>query len=161
MEGIAAAAQTGKAALYRRWATKDDLLRDALEHALPSPTDIPVHDNVRDDLLALMRCYRDVTDVTRGAVFQVLKTEAGESSVLLHTVVRERIVGPLRQMIFDALKRGAERGEVRPEAATWQVARVGPAMVMYHCLTESADISDDLLVSIIDDILIPVTLPRA
>src|SRR4051794_22556600 len=59
MEGIAAAAQTGKAALYRRWTTKDDLLRDALEHALPVPSEIPEHDNVRDDLLALLRCYRD------------------------------------------------------------------------------------------------------
>jgi AcrR family transcriptional regulator len=160
MEGVAAAAQTGKASLYRRWATKDDLLRDALEHALPSPAEIPAHDNVRDDLLALMRCYRDVTDITRGTVFQVLKIEAGESSFLLHTVVRERIVGPLRQMIFDALQRGAERGEVRPEAATWQVARVGPAMVMYHCLTESKDVPDDLLVSIVDDILVPLTLSR-
>jgi hypothetical protein len=107
-----------------------------------------------------MRCYRDIINVTMGAVFQVLKIEAGESSFLLHTVVRERVVAPLRQMFFDALQRGAERGEVRPEAVAWQVARVGPAMVMYHCLTESAGISDDLVVSIVDDIIIPVTLPR-
>jgi AcrR family transcriptional regulator len=160
MEGVATAAQTGKAALYRRWATKDDLLRDALEHALPAPAEIPEHDNVRDDLLALMRCYRDVTDVTKGTVFQVLKIEADESSFLLHTVVRERVVGPLRRMILDALRRGAERGEVRPEAVTPQIARIGPAMVMYRCLTESMDIPEDFLVSVVDDILLPLTLPR-
>jgi AcrR family transcriptional regulator len=161
MEGVAAAAQTGKAALYRRWATKDDLLREALEHALPVPSEIPEHDNVRDDLLALLRCYRDVTEVTRGTVFQVLKIEANETSFLLHTVVRERVVGPLRQMILDALRRGAERGEVRPEAVTPQISRIGPAMVMYRCLTESMDISDDFLVSVVDDVLMPVTRSRS
>jgi AcrR family transcriptional regulator len=160
MEGVAAAAQTGKAALYRRWTAKDDLLSDALQHALPVPAEIPAHDNVREDLLALLRCYRDVTYLTSGAVFQVLKVEADESSFLLHRVVRERVIGPLRQMILEALQRAAERGEIRPEAATPQIARIGPAMVMYHCLTETTDIPDDFLVSIVDDILLPVALPR-
>ena len=35
MEGIAARARTGKAALYRRWPTKHALVLDALCHALP------------------------------------------------------------------------------------------------------------------------------
>ncbi|HEX6011866.1 MAG TPA: helix-turn-helix domain-containing protein, partial [Geminicoccaceae bacterium] len=55
MEGVAAGAHTGKAALYRRWPRKEDLVVDALEHALPSPTDLPDHGNVRDDLLDLLR----------------------------------------------------------------------------------------------------------
>ncbi|MEV7028182.1 TetR family transcriptional regulator, partial [Kitasatospora sp. NPDC093558] len=29
MEGVAAAAQTGKAALYRRWSSKEELVKDA------------------------------------------------------------------------------------------------------------------------------------
>src|SRR5215510_10510584 len=51
MEGVAARAHTGKAALYRRWPRKEDLVVDALEHTLPSPTDLPDHGEVRDDLL--------------------------------------------------------------------------------------------------------------
>ena len=35
MEGIAARAHTGKAALYRRWASKHDLVHAALVFALP------------------------------------------------------------------------------------------------------------------------------
>ncbi|TDD64977.1 TetR family transcriptional regulator, partial [Actinomadura rubrisoli] len=35
MEGVAAAARTGKAALYRRWPSKDELVTDALKHVLP------------------------------------------------------------------------------------------------------------------------------
>ena len=35
MEGIAARARTGKAALYRRWTSKHDLVQAALLYALP------------------------------------------------------------------------------------------------------------------------------
>ena len=35
MEGIAARARTGKAALYRRWSSKHDLVQAALLYALP------------------------------------------------------------------------------------------------------------------------------
>src|ERR671923_1401817 len=55
MEGVAARAHTGKAALYRRWPRKEDLVVDAIEHALPSPTELPDHGDVRDDLLDLLR----------------------------------------------------------------------------------------------------------
>lgn len=41
MEGVASAARTGKAALYRRWASKVDLVVDALDSTLPRPADTP------------------------------------------------------------------------------------------------------------------------
>src|SRR5690242_10940175 len=41
MEGVAGAAQTGKAALYRRWPSKLELVLDALGFTLSPPTDTP------------------------------------------------------------------------------------------------------------------------
>lgn len=41
MEGVAARAQTGKAAVYRRWPSKEDLVADALKAGLPSLTEAP------------------------------------------------------------------------------------------------------------------------
>src|SRR5690242_13798225 len=41
MEGVAAAAHTGKASVYRRWPSKEDLLVDAMDHALPPLDDLP------------------------------------------------------------------------------------------------------------------------
>ena len=40
MEGVASRARTGKAALYRRWSSKRDLILDALTHALPIAPEI-------------------------------------------------------------------------------------------------------------------------
>ncbi|WP_345709839.1 TetR family transcriptional regulator [Kitasatospora paranensis] len=42
MEGVAGAAQTGKAALYRRWASKADLVISALGATLPPPPTFPI-----------------------------------------------------------------------------------------------------------------------
>lgn len=47
MEGVAARAQTGKAAVYRRWPSKEDLVADALKAGLPSLTEAPDLGSVR------------------------------------------------------------------------------------------------------------------
>ncbi|CAM5724390.1 hypothetical protein SVIOM342S_03175 [Streptomyces violaceorubidus] len=41
MEGVAAGAQTGKAAVYRRWPSKEDLVADALRSGLPDFDTVP------------------------------------------------------------------------------------------------------------------------
>lgn len=41
MEGVAARARTGKAAVYRRWPTKGDLVADALRAGLPETSRPP------------------------------------------------------------------------------------------------------------------------
>src|SRR6266545_1301222 len=107
MEGIAACAHTGKAALYRRWASKEDLIVDALEHVLPSMADLPDHGNLRDDML-------------------------------------------------DVLRRAIERGEARPDAIETLAAEVGPAMVAQRFLAEGPPVPDSYLVSVVDDVVIPL-----
>src|SRR5688500_7351430 len=52
---VAAAAGTGKAALYRRWRNKDELVRDALRDLLPAPPEISPDMPLRDGLVMLLR----------------------------------------------------------------------------------------------------------
>ncbi|WP_170026599.1 TetR/AcrR family transcriptional regulator [Actinomadura oligospora] len=155
MEGVAAAAQTGKAALYRRWPGKEELIADALEHVLPVPADMPVHDNIRDDLMELMGCYQRIVDVSRGTAFQVLKQDGEQSKDLMRDVVRERVVNPLRRQLLAALERGVERGDVRASAATSTCAEIGPAMVMYRCTIDAESLTDDFLTELVDNVLLP------
>jgi AcrR family transcriptional regulator len=158
MEGVAAAAHTGKAALYRRWDGKDDLVLDAVRHALPSPADIPLSGSVRDDILSLLRCALTAIEVTKGFALQV--KPAGDPAVeMLHALHRERVSEPIRKLILEVLRCGAERGEVRPEAVTEHTARVGPAMLTHYCVTEGPDVPDDYLVSLVDDIILPLIRP--
>ncbi len=158
MEGVASRAHTGKAALYRRWPRKEDLVVDALEHALPSPTDLPDHGNVRDDLLDLLRRLTAMLNSPAGCALQCLmsETERDESFArLLH----ERVKEPRKRMFLDLLARGAARGQVRPAAATQLVAEVGPALVMQRFLADGAPVPDEYVVSVVDDVVMPLLGP--
>jgi AcrR family transcriptional regulator len=152
VEGVAAAAGTGKAALYRRWSGKDDLVAAALRHALPSPAEVPLTGHTRDDLIAVLACMRDSFGL-HGSAFQVVKAEAGEA--LLHNVVQQRVHDPCRDMILVVLGRAADRGEVDPHRVTPLMASVGPAMLIHHTLTRGIDVSDRYLAEIVDDIILP------
>jgi AcrR family transcriptional regulator len=158
MEGVAACARTGKAALYRRWPRKEDLVVDALEYALPSPSDLPDHGDVRDDLLDLLRRMTAMLNSPAGCALQCLmsETERDESFArLLH----ERVKEPRRRMFLDLLTRGADRGQVRPAAVSQLVAEVGPALVMQRFLADGAPVPDDYLVSVVDDVVMPLLQP--
>jgi AcrR family transcriptional regulator len=152
---VAACAQTGKAALYRRWPRKEDLVVDALEHALPSPTELPDHGDVRDDLLDLLGRMTAMLNSPAGCALRCLmsETERDESFArLLH----ERVKEPRRRMFLDLLVRAADRGQVRPEAATQLMAEVGPAMVMQRFLADGPPVPDDFVVSVLDEVVMPL-----
>ncbi|MBE1537372.1 TetR/AcrR family transcriptional regulator [Actinomadura algeriensis] len=159
MEGVASTARTGKAALYRRWSSKDDLVTDALKHALPEPPVVPDTGTVRGDLLDILKRHRDTLLTCRGAAFRILKDGAEEGQHLIHDVVHQRMTKPVRHLIHDVLTRGAERGEVRPEAATPRIASVGPAVVVYHNLTEGGALDDAFVASVVDEVLMPIVAP--
>ena len=155
MEGVAAGAHTGKAALYRRWPRKEDLVVDALEHALPSPTDLPDHGDVREDLLDLLRRLAAMLNSPTGCALQCLMAEIDRDhpfARLLHQRVKE----PRKQMFLNLLRRAADRGQVRPEAASPLVAEVGPALVMQRFLAEGPPVPDDYVVSVVDDVVLPL-----
>jgi AcrR family transcriptional regulator len=158
MEGVAARAHTGKAALYRRWPRKEDLVVDALQHALPSPSDLPDHGKVRDDLLDLLRRMAAMLNSPTGCALQCLmsETERDESFArLLH----ERVKEPRKRMFLDLLARAADRGQVRPAAATQLIAEVGPALVMQRFLADGAPVPDDFVVSVVDEVVMPLLRP--
>ncbi|AGL15946.1 TetR-like C-terminal domain-containing protein [Actinoplanes sp. N902-109] len=152
MEGVAAAAGTGKAALYRRWPGREALVLDALSSTLPRPEQIPLGDDVRENILTVLRCLRDALETTYGAVFQQVKSS---TSIGLHTMVRDRVSDPCREMILRSLQRGVAAGTLRPGADGVMTATVGPAMLVHRSLTEGPAVSDDFLVAVVDEVIMP------
>jgi AcrR family transcriptional regulator len=156
MESVAAAAGTGKAALYRRWSSKNELVIAALQHALPAPVKTALTGDLRADVLALLHCIRDAFN-THGPAFQVVKAEAGE--ILLHRVVSQAVIEPCQELILQALTDAAGRGEVRASAVSPLVAQAGPALLIHHSLTKGTAMSDEFLAAVVDEIVLPVTRP--
>ncbi|WTW94299.1 TetR/AcrR family transcriptional regulator C-terminal ligand-binding domain-containing protein [Streptomycetaceae bacterium NBC_01309] len=151
MDGVAAAARTGKAPLYRRWPDRDALLLDALRDRLPSADDIELVGELRADLIAVLRFLRGACALTADPALHVAKTEA----TFTHDLMRERVSAPTRRMLLEILRAAEERGEVRAGAATPLTARVGPAMVTYQNLMGPDELTDGFVVQLVDEVLLP------
>jgi AcrR family transcriptional regulator len=155
MEGVAARAHTGKAALYRRWAGKEELVVDTLDHVLPSPCELPDHGDVREDLLDLLRVMAAFLNSPAGCALESLIADIepdGRFARLLHQRVKE----PRKRMFLALLRRAADRGQVRPESVTQLVADVGPALLMQRFSAEGPPVPDAYVVSVVDDIVMPL-----
>jgi AcrR family transcriptional regulator len=155
MEGVAACARTGKAALYRRWPGKEDLVVDAIDHALPSLADLPDHGDVRDDLLDLLRRVTAMVNSPTGCALQCLLAEVDRDHQF-SAVLHERVFGPRKRSFLAVLERAVDRGQARPEAASPLVAEVGLAMVVQRFLVDGPPVPDDYVVSVLDEVVVPL-----
>jgi len=114
VEAVASRAGVGKATIYRRWSSKEDLLIAALS-SLKSPLPPPQGTSVRDDLAQFFEVMlRDADDPRYVRQFAMLHGEA-EGYPRLMARYKETVVEPRRDMIRAVLRRGAENGELRAD----------------------------------------------
>ncbi|MFF8945553.1 TetR/AcrR family transcriptional regulator [Streptomyces sp. NPDC014864] len=160
MEGVAAGAQTGKAAVYRRWPSKEELVADALQAGLPRVDGAPDLGSVREDLLALCRQARDAMYSRPGFALRAVIHECDPSQAeRFHGVIFEGVVEPMIQLLREVIVRGIERGEVRPDAANGYVFDAVPAMMMYRSKMCTSEWSDQDLEEMIDQLMVPLLRP--
>jgi AcrR family transcriptional regulator len=160
MEGVAAGAQTGKAAVYRRWPSKEDLVADALRRGLPSLDAVPDLGSVREDLLALCRRARDAMFSRPGFALRSVIHECDDLQMeRFHAVIFEGVVEPTIKMLREVIARGIERNEVRPEAANGYVFDAVPAMMMYRSKMCDCEWSDSEIEEMIDQLMLPLLRP--
>ncbi|MGW5738101.1 MULTISPECIES: TetR/AcrR family transcriptional regulator [Streptomyces] len=157
MEGVAAGAQTGKAAVYRRWPSKEDLVVDALRAGLPKLDSAPDCGGVREDLLQLCRQMREAMFSRPGfalrAVLHECDTVAAER---FHGVIFDGVIEPSVGLVKEVVRRGVERGEVRAEAMNSYVCDVIPAMMMYRSKVCGSEWGDEEFTELIDQVMVPM-----
>ncbi|MFC9387463.1 TetR/AcrR family transcriptional regulator [Streptomyces venezuelae] len=157
MEGVAVGAQTGKAAVYRRWPSKEDLVADALQAGLPTLDEAPDLGGVRDDLYELCRRVRDVMYSKPGfALRSVLHECDAEAAERFHGLIVTGVVEPSARLFRDVLQRGIARGDVRADASDDLVIDVIPAMMMYRSKVCASEWPDDEIAELIDRIMVPL-----
>ncbi|MFC9550052.1 TetR/AcrR family transcriptional regulator [Rhodococcus sp. NPDC056960] len=161
IESVAARAGTGKASIYRRWRTKQELVLDAMSALLPTPAQSgidPVLDEsttTGDALRQVARAIARTLDSPAGRVMRAVKCEAVTDPELA-SAIDERFQAPGRAGLLALLRRGVDRGEVRPEAVTPLVAGVLPALLAHRILLQREPVSERDLVDIIDTVIIPL-----
>lgn len=158
IERVAERARTGKASIYRRWPTRLDLVLDTLDRTMPRFDGLPDTGSVRGDLVEVLRRIATtmnsrVGDATRACMVNTAHDDE------LGTAVRERILPARKAAIVEILRRGAARGEVRPAAVTERVAEAGPMLLHGEVVQRGTPISDDAVVAIVDEVLLPLLRP--
>jgi AcrR family transcriptional regulator len=159
MEGVAGAARTGKAALYRRWASKVELVIDALESTLPPPADIPDLGSARSELLLLIDRFTTALESRAGSAVHALMNELDHDQAqaqVFRNFVVDRVVNPTKAATLDILLRGERRGDVRPGAANAMTADVAPAMLMYRAKMCDGRLAPGFCTELVDEVLLPM-----
>jgi AcrR family transcriptional regulator len=116
MDRVAERAGVGKAAVYRRWPSKQEMLVDlvgqyATRAVVPPDTGSLAGDlhAIADDAIAVL------ANPLIPSVIQSLLAEARRSSDLA-TVLTERFIRPRREAGAQMLRRAVQRGEIGPDS---------------------------------------------
>ena len=160
MEGIAARAHTGKAALYRRWCSKHDLVHAALVFALPPVPEPRSGRSARQSLLTIFTAHRDV--LAGKTAFPSLDTV----HQLLHepemrAIFADAVVGPRLKIIDSILQAAIEDGDLDPATVTPLTARIGTALINHHFLLTGEPPNRRELALVVDTVIPPRRQTRA
>ncbi|WP_308120308.1 TetR/AcrR family transcriptional regulator [Streptomyces bambusae] len=157
MEGVAAGARTGKAAVYRRWPSKADLVAAVLEAGMPPLGEIPDQGSIREDLALLCRRMRDAMHSRSGTALRSLLHECDSvSAQRFHELIRTVVTEPSTRHVRDLVGRGIVRGDVRPDATGDYVVDVIPAMMMYRSKVCGSEWTDLDIAEMLDQVLVPL-----
>jgi AcrR family transcriptional regulator len=165
VESVAARAHTGKASIYRRWPTKQELVMDALITVLPTPGECGAEIEFDESVTTVQALYRvaraigQVITSPSGDVMRVIKCEAAGDPKMAQ-LIDERFQAPRRASMLALLRRGVERGEVRPGADTPLVADVLPAILMHRVIMQRERLGEREIRQIMEQVFIPLVEVR-
>jgi len=152
LEHVAARAGVGKATIYRRWRSKEELAQ-ALLADLAAPH-IAVDDtgDTREELLAaVLNPMRAITDTDFGPVIRALLSQIAKNPTL-GDPFRATVVQARRNEVARLIARGIERGDLRPDADADIATEllVGP---VYFRLMFGGKLSVDFAERVVDSVL--------
>ncbi len=157
MEAVTERAQTGKAALYRRWPTKRDLVLDALRTVLPDLTEFKLNGDVRTALLTLLTTFNDALAGKGGSPGVDVVAELYRTPELREAFV-EQVVTPRLSVLERILREAVARGEIAPRNDLALITRVGPSLVLYSHLLAGSPPPKHELTRIVDEVVMPLLL---
>jgi AcrR family transcriptional regulator len=115
LEHVAARAGVGKAAIYRRWASKQALAQDLLSQLAAPHIAVADSDNTHDELLAVVtNPMRAVTETDFGPVIKAMLSQIA-SNPSIGDPFRATVVEARRSEVARVVERGIARGDLRKD----------------------------------------------
>lgn len=155
MDAVASEAGVGKATIYRRWRTKQDLVVDtigdlAAAGAVPADTG-----SLEGDLRSLMHMYVSLINGPTGAAVRSLL-----STIPHHPALAEAYrTGPVkvwREGIRELWVRAERRGEVPVGVSHSMIAETVTALLVQRWLITGLPVDDAVADEVLDTVVMPV-----
>lgn len=152
MEDVAGRAAVGKATIYRRYRSKEQLIIDAVG-ALVSEIRVPDSGSTRDDLVALMQeaveLYSDPLAV--GLLPSVVDQMSRNAEFA--AVARDRFLAGRRAALRVVFERGVERGDLRRDLDLELALDVLGGPLFYRLLITGGPIDERLAENVVELIM--------
>jgi AcrR family transcriptional regulator len=155
MDAVAARARASKATIYRRWPGKQELVLDAVRSRGPGLTVPEDTGTLRGDLVATYRSAlaggaATDADLVAG-VLRAMRTAPD-----LADCVRSQVVESKCQVSRTIVARAVARGELAEETDPLILHEVASALWFHRVLVVGADVDDEFIAHVVDDVLIPL-----
>lgn len=148
MAGIAARAGTNKAALYRRWPNRTELLAAAIDRRVAPLAGLPADTgSLRGGVIAVLRAMS-----RRCHAAQAVPDPGGELTAYLR---RRAATEGFEQMDL-ALRRVCQRGEAGACHVSTQVARLPVSVLHSELCLSAAPVPDRRMTEIVDELFLPL-----
>lgn len=156
IESVAERAKTSRAVVYRRWASKSELVTATVARwAARGQTVIPDTGTLRGDLLAIFQRAnrtRAPFALLMSARLGAYYAETGTSFADL----RETFIGGRTSVLDVVLDRAAARGEIDPAKLTPRIRGVAFDLYRHELLMTLKPVPEDVIESIIDEVILPL-----
>lgn len=151
MDEVAAQAAASKRTLYRRWASKADMVIDAVRHNTRQLEEPDSTGTLRGDLYALLGLVS--RELNRDADLVIALVEAGRRHDELMQVVSAQLRAPGEAIGERPIERAIARGELPVGADEEVVARVAMPMLL-HRLIWQEPLDDAFVAYVVDDVVL-------
>ncbi|UOY03518.1 TetR/AcrR family transcriptional regulator [Blastococcus sp. PRF04-17] len=154
MDAVASEAGVGKATIYRRWRTKQDLVVDTISELNRAEASAPDTGSIEGDLRAMMhQMVGTITGPTGAATLSLLSTIPHHPA--LADAFRNGPLAVWRQAFAEMWARAEARGEVRPGLAGSIVAESTSALMVQRWLLTGEPVDE----AYADEVLATVVMP--
>src|SRR3712207_1523222 len=154
MDAVASEAGVGKATIYRRWRTKQDLVVDTISDLNRSEAPTPDTGSIESDLRAIMhQMVRIITGPTGAATLSLLSTIPHQPA--LADAFRNGPLAIWRESFAEIWGRAEQRGEVREGLNDSVVAEATSALMVQRWLRSGEPVDD----AYADEVLTTVVMP--
>jgi AcrR family transcriptional regulator len=152
VDDVAGRAGVGKATIYRRYRSKDELVTAAIA-GLVSEITVPDTGRTRDDLRALMRGAVRVYQGSVEAAVMPSLVDAMSRDAELARLIRDGYLARRRAALRAVLERGIERGDLRRDLDLELALDVLGGPLFYRLLVTGGPIDHELAEGVVELVL--------